>query len=54
MSGRNLYLLALLATTLFAQSPDPPTLPSGAKAIEVVQDGHFKLKYHFVAVGKQI
>ena len=45
MLKRTLTLLALLATVLSAQSPEPPALRPG--------DG-FVLKYHFLAVGKQI
>jgi hypothetical protein len=62
MNARNLYLLGLLAVPLFAQSPaqspaqalDAPALPAAAKAIEVIPGDDVKVKYHFVAVGKQI
>jgi hypothetical protein len=54
MPIRNLLPLALLAITLFAQSLDPPALPPAAKTIEVAAGRRVKLKFHFVAVGKQI
>ena len=54
MALRSLYLLALLAVPLAAQSPDPPALPATAEAIKVVPNAYVKLKYHFLAVGKQI
>jgi hypothetical protein len=50
MAPSNICLLALLAASLDAQSLDPPALPSAASAITVAA----KLKYHFLAVGKQI
>jgi hypothetical protein len=51
---RVLYLSTLLVTLLPGQSPDRPWLPAGATALEVSPGSAFKLKYHFVAVGKQI
>ena len=54
MTARNLYLLGLLAAPMAAQSLDPPVLPAVAKAIEVEPSASVKLKYVFVAVGKQI
>ncbi len=39
---------------LGGQSLEPTALPAAAKAIEVVPNADVKLKYHFVAVGKQI
>jgi Protein of unknown function (DUF3455) len=53
MPNRNLLLLALLAITLPGQSLDPPALPTSAKPIEVT-GSRAKLKFHFVAAGKQI
>jgi Protein of unknown function (DUF3455) len=54
MAAQNLYLMALLAVPLVAQSPDSPMLPAAAEAIKVAPNANVKLKYHFVAVGKQI
>ena len=54
MPIRNLLPLALLAVTLPAQSLDPPALSPAAKAIEVTASARVKLKFHFVAAGKQI
>jgi hypothetical protein len=54
MPNRNLLPLALLPATLPAQSLDPPALPPAAKAIAVAAGSHVKLKFHFVAAGKQI
>jgi uncharacterized protein DUF3455 len=54
MTVRNLCLAALLVVPLAAQSPDAPALPAAAEAIKVVPNAYVKLKYHFVAVGKQI
>jgi hypothetical protein len=54
MFRRNLRLLAFLAAVLLAQSPESPTLPAGAKAIEVMPGNGVKIKFHFVAVGKQV
>lgn len=51
---RNLYLAALLAVPLAAQSLDPPALPAAAKALKVTPNASVKVKYHFLAVGKQI
>jgi hypothetical protein len=53
MLKRNLSLLVLLATMLPGQSPDTPALPAGTTAVEVA-GGQFKIKFHFLAVGKQI
>jgi len=50
---RSLYLSALLMAMLQGQSLDRPRLPTGAAALEV-GPSEFKLKYHFLAVGKQI
>lgn len=47
-------LLGLLAVPLTAQSLDPPELPGAAAAIKVIPSMDVKLKYHFLAVGKQI
>jgi hypothetical protein len=54
MLDRYLFSLALLAATLPAQSHDTPVLPPAAKAIEVAPGSRVKLKFHFVAAGKQI
>jgi hypothetical protein len=54
MLAGNLYFLGMLAVPLAAQSLDPAELPSAAKAIEVVPNAYVKLKFHFLAVGKQI
>jgi hypothetical protein len=54
MAARNPILLALLAVPLVAQPPSPPALPNEAKAITVAPDASVRLKYHFLAVGKQI
>jgi hypothetical protein len=54
MATRNLYLLGLLAIPLAAQSPDAPSLPDAAKAIAVAPNASVKVKYHFLAAGKQI
>jgi hypothetical protein len=43
-----------VAVPLADQSPDPPVLPASAAAIKVVQNADVKLKYHLLAVGKQI
>jgi hypothetical protein len=51
---RSLCLSWLLIAMLHGQSPDRPGLPTGATALEVAPGSEFKLKYHFVAVGKQI
>jgi hypothetical protein len=51
---RSLYLPSLLIATLHGQSLDRPVLPTGAAALEVAPSSEFKLKYHFVAVGKQV
>jgi Protein of unknown function (DUF3455) len=54
MTARHLSLLGLLAIPLAAQSLEPPVLPAAAKAIEVKPSGSVRLKFHFLAVGKQI
>ena len=54
MTARNLCLLGLLAAPLAAQLPDPPALPAAARSIEVVPSTDAKLKFHFLATGKQI
>jgi hypothetical protein len=54
MTARSLCLLGLLVLPLAGQSLDPPALPVEAKAIEVAPSASVKLKFHFVAVGKQI
>ncbi|MGD0616552.1 MAG: DUF3455 domain-containing protein [Bryobacteraceae bacterium] len=54
MTLRIQHLLLLAALPLAAQSLDTPVLPDAAKNIQVLPDAHIKLKYHFVAVGKQI
>ena len=58
MLKRSVCLSALLITVLIAmlhgQSLDRPGLPAGAAGLEVTPGNMFKLKYHFLAVGKQI
>jgi hypothetical protein len=57
MTLQNLYFLTLLAalvTPAAAQSLDSPTLPAAAKAIAVTPSAAVKIKYHFLAAGKQI
>ena len=54
MPSRYLCLVALLAAALPAQSLDAPVLPPAAKAVEVAPGSRVKLKFHFVAAGKQI
>lgn len=54
MTARNLCLLGLLSVPLAAQQLEPPALPAAAKAIEVAPNADVKLKFHFLAVGKQI
>jgi hypothetical protein len=51
---KSLYLAALLIAMLHGQSLDRPGLPAGATALEVPSGSEFKLKYHLLAVGKQI
>jgi hypothetical protein len=53
MAARN-YLAALLVVPLAAQSPDPPALPATAEAVKVAPSAYVILKFHFLAVGKQI
>jgi hypothetical protein len=36
------------------KSLDPPALPAAAEALKVTPNASVKLKYHFLAVGKQI
>jgi hypothetical protein len=47
-------LVLVLMTPLAAQSLDPPALPAAAKTIAVEPGAGIQLKYHFLAVGKQI
>src|SRR5580698_590101 len=54
MAALGLYLLALLAVPLFAQSLEPPMLPAAAEGIKVLPTASVRLKFHFLAVGKQI
>jgi hypothetical protein len=54
LGGRKLLLLGLLAAPLAAQGLDQPALPAAAVAIKVAPNAGVKLKYHFLAVGKQI
>jgi hypothetical protein len=54
MAALNLCLVALLAVPLAAQSPERPALPAAAVGIKVESNADVKLKYHFLAVGKQI
>ena len=54
MTARNLCLMGLLAAPLAAQLLDPPPLPAAARSIEVVPNTDVKLKFHFLAIGKQI
>src|SRR5450755_2115920 len=54
MAALSLYVSVLLAVPLAAQSLEPPALGSAAAAIEVAPSADVKLKYHFLAVGKQI
>src|SRR5450755_3069986 len=54
MTARNLCLLGLLVAPLAAQLLDPPALPAAARSIEVVPNTDVKLKFHFLAIGKQI
>jgi hypothetical protein len=48
-------LLAISAAVirLAAQSLEPAVLPDAAKAIAVAPGAHLKLKFHFLAIGKQ-
>ena len=45
-------MVSAFALVLAGQSPDAPKLPSGAQALAV--PGSAQLKYHLIAVGKQI
>jgi hypothetical protein len=54
MAARNLSLMALLAVRLAAQLQDLPALPAAATAIQVAPNARVKMKYHFLAIGKQI
>jgi hypothetical protein len=47
------HLPLLAALPLAAQSLEPPVLPAAAQAVSV-EPGAAKVKYHFLAVGKQI
>jgi hypothetical protein len=54
MPNQRRFLIALLAVGLHAQSLDTPILPLAAKAVEVTSGTRVKLRFHFVAAGKQI
>ena len=54
MAMRNLSLLGLLAMPLAAQSLEPPALSAAAQSVEVAAGPDVKLKFHFLAAGKQI
>jgi hypothetical protein len=54
MAGRKLFFLGLLAAPLVAQTLDQPALPAAAGALEVRPNANVKMKFHFLAVGKQI
>ncbi len=54
MIARNLFLIGLMTVPLSAQTPKPPVLPAAAKDVVVAPGPYVKLKYHFLAVGKQI
>jgi hypothetical protein len=54
MTARSLCLLGLLVAPLAAQLLDPPALPATARSIEVVPNADVKLKFHFLAIGRQI
>ncbi len=54
MTARNLCLLGLLAFPVTAQPLEPPALPAAAKAIAVIPSAGIKLKFHFLAIGKQL
>jgi hypothetical protein len=54
MFSRSFYLPMLLMVPLAAQTPDAPAVPQAAKALEVMQTASVRLKFHFVAAGKQI
>jgi len=51
---RSLSLAALLVIPVAGQAIDPPALPPSAAAIKVESNANVKLKFHFLAVGKQI
>jgi len=53
MTASNLRLLLFLAVPLFAQVTGPD-LPAAAKEIAVTAGAHVRLKYHYLAAGKQI
>jgi hypothetical protein len=54
MTAGILSLWGLLAIPLAAQLLEPPRLPAAANSIEVVPSPDVHLKFHFLAVGKQI
>jgi hypothetical protein len=54
VAGRKFFLLGLLAVPLAAQPLDAPALPAAAAAVKVTPNANVKMKYHFLAVGKQI
>ena len=54
MTARNFCLLGLLATPLAAQLLEPPALLTAARSIELEPSTDVKLKFHFLAIGKQI
>ena len=54
MTVRNLWLLGLLVAPLAAQLLEPPALPTAARSIELEPNADVKLKFHFLAIGKQI
>ena len=54
MIERHLSLLWLLALPAVAQLLEPPDLPAAASSLDVNSIAGARLKYHFLAVGKQI
>jgi hypothetical protein len=58
MGVRRLFICGVTAAPLLfrllAQSPDSPAVPPAGSAIQIPPDAGLQLKYHFLAVGKQI
>jgi hypothetical protein len=54
MTAQTLCLLGLLVAPLAAQLLEPPALPTAARSIELEPNADVKLKFHFLAIGKQI